>query len=166
MLNIITGFGGNSQEVAFLNAQVTSILGTACDLLVDADAIAAYQRLRDFDATDATLFAQISVAPAELASCLQNCGAEYRAHAGSGVAQILVSSLSNADELRSTLARWREIAHGGRGNLRVLRVHDELREGISIFDTPSTGAFGLMRRLKNTFDPHGIFNPGCFVGGL
>jgi len=118
------------------------------------------------DATDATLVAQISVAPAELASCLQNCGAEYRAHAGSGVAQIFVSSLSNADDLRGTLARWREIAHGGRGNLRVLRVNDELREGIGIFDTPPKAAFGLMHRLKNTFDPHGIFNPGCFVGGL
>jgi glycolate oxidase FAD binding subunit len=163
---VIAGFGGNSQEVAFLNAQMTSILGTACDLLVNADAIAAYQRLRDFDATDATLVAQISVAPAELASCLQNCGAEYRAHAGSGVAQIFVSSLSNADDLRGTLARWREIAHGGRGNLRVLRVNDELREGIGIFDTPPKAAFGLMHRLKNTFDPHGIFNPGCFVGGL
>jgi glycolate oxidase FAD binding subunit len=163
---VIAGFGGNSQEVAFLNAQVTSILGAGSDALVDADAIASYQRLRDFDATDATLVAQISVAPAELASCLQNCGAEYRAHAGSGVAQIFAANLSNADEVRSTLARWREIAHGGRGNLRVLRVDDELREGVSIFDTPPSGAFGLMRRLKNTFDPRGIFNPGCFVGGL
>ena len=48
---------------------------------------------------------------------------------GSGVAQIFASNLSNADEVRSTLTRAREIAHGGRGNLRVLRVNDELREG-------------------------------------
>jgi glycolate oxidase FAD binding subunit len=28
------------------------------------------------------------------------------------------------------------------------------------------GAFPLMKRLKETLDPHGVLNPGRFVGGI
>jgi FAD/FMN-containing dehydrogenase len=35
-----------------------------------------------------------------------------------------------------------------------------------MFDDPPKPALELMRRLKTTFDPRGIFNPACFVGGL
>ena len=34
------------------------------------------------------------------------------------------------------------------------------------FDSPGEGALKLMRRLKASFDPAGIFNPGRFVGGI
>jgi glycolate oxidase FAD binding subunit len=163
---VFAGFGGNAQEVAYLIAQVRAILGASGDSIAEAPAVAAYQRLRDFDAHDAALCAQIAVAPAEIASCLQQCGAEYRAHAGSGVAQIFVSNPTNSDDVRRTIARWREIAHGASGNLRVIRVNDEFRNNVSIFDDPPPAAFPLMRRLKTAFDPRGIFNPGCFVGSL
>jgi len=163
---VIAGFGGNGQEVAHLNAQVSAILGAGCEVIADGEAIAAYQRLRDFNAPDAALCAQMAVAPAELASCLRECRAEYRAHAGNGVAQIFVSNPQNAGDVRQTVARWHEIVHRGRGHLRVTRVNEEFRDGVSIFDDPPPAAFALMRRLKTAFDPRGIFNPGCFVGGL
>jgi FAD/FMN-containing dehydrogenase len=41
-----------------------------------------------------------------------------------------------------------------------------MREALSFFDEPPAPALGLMRRLKEAFDPHGVFNPACFVGGL
>jgi glycolate oxidase FAD binding subunit len=163
---VIAGFGGNGQEVAHLIAQVGAILGAGCEVIADGEAIAAYGRLRDFDPPDAALCAQIAVAPAELASCLRDCRVEYRAHAGSGVAQIFVSNAASAEDVRQTVARWREIAHRGRGHLRVTRIGEEFRAGVSIFDEPPPAAFALMRRLKTAFDPRGIFNPGCFVGGL
>jgi glycolate oxidase FAD binding subunit len=31
---------------------------------------------------------------------------------------------------------------------------------------PPPPAFGLMRALKAQFDPHGLCNPGRFIGGL
>lgn len=68
--------------------------------------------------------------------------------------------------LRRTLTRWREIAQTARGNLRVLRVAEDCREGVRFFDEPPRAALALMRRLKSAFDPRDIFNPGCFVGGL
>ncbi len=163
---LVAGFGGNVQELVHLAAQMKAILGAECELVVDGEAIAAYARLRDFDADEAPLCAQIAVAPATIASCLRECSAEYRAHAGSGVAQIFVEDVRNAEDARQTVSRWREIAHGGRGNLRVLRVNEEFRSGVSVFDDPAPAALALMRRLKSAFDPRGIFNPACFVGGL
>ena len=164
--HVIAGFGGNAHEVAFLQTQVNEILGAQCDLVVDAEASATYIPLRDFDAPDAALVAQIAVPPAELAPCLLRCDAEYRAHAGCGVAQIFDANLANADDLQRTVVRWRTIAHLVRGHLRVLRMADEFHHSARIFDDPPKPALELMRRLKTAFDPHGIFNPGSFVGGL
>jgi glycolate oxidase FAD binding subunit len=154
-----------AEALAYLLTQATAILGPATAVLADDEAAAAFERLRDYDA-DAAMVAQIAVAPAELASCLTRCGAEFRAHAGCGVAQIFIRDGSHADDLRRTLAGWREIAHGARGNLRVLRVNDDFHGDVRFFDDPPGPALALMRRLKSTFDPRGIFNPGCFVGGM
>jgi glycolate oxidase FAD binding subunit len=164
--HVLAGFGGNAREVVFLQTKVNEILGPQSDLVVDAEASAAYKRLRDFDAPDAPLVAQIAVPPAELAPCLLQCHPEYRAHAGCGVAQIYVDSLTSSEDMQRTVTRWREIARGARGHLRVLRVADEFRGSVRMFHDPPKPALELMRRLKTAFDPRGIFNPGCFVGGL
>jgi glycolate oxidase FAD binding subunit len=164
--HVLAGFAGNAHEVEFLQTQVNATLGAQTNLVADAEASAANQRLRDFDAPDAPLVAQIAVPPAALASCLLQCGAEYRAHAGCGVAQMFTFALTDPDDLQRTVARWREIANGARGHLRVLRVADEFHGNVRMFDDPPKPALDLMRRLKTTFDPYGIFNPACFVGGL
>jgi glycolate oxidase FAD binding subunit len=163
---ILAGFGGNAEEVAYLVAQATAILGPTSVIIAEAEAAHAYEHLRDYDADDATVVAQIAVAPAELGRCLMQCGAEFRAHAGSGVAQIFTRDAAHADDLRRTVENWRQVARAGRGNLRVLRLNNELHEEVNFFDDASGPALGLMRRLKTTFDPHGVFNPGCFVGGI
>jgi glycolate dehydrogenase FAD-binding subunit len=163
---VFAGFGGNAEEVAYLLAQTTATLGTASTVIADAEAAMAYERLRDFEASDAAIVAQIAVAPAELAPSLQQCGAEFRSHAGCGVAQIFTGDASNVNDLQRTLTHWREIARGARGHLRVLRVNDEFHHGLKFFDEPPGPALALMRRLKTTFDPRGVFNPGCFVGGI
>ncbi len=98
---------------------------------------AANQRLRDFDAPDAPLVAQIAVPPAELASCLPQCRAEYRAHAGCGVAQVFACDLNDADDLQRTVSRDGAKSLIGRTrHLRVLRVADEFRDGVRMFDDP------------------------------
>jgi glycolate oxidase FAD binding subunit len=162
---VFAGVGGSAEEVAYLLSQVSAILGQATEV-ADAEAIAEYERLRDYEPADAAMVAQVAVAPAELAPCLMRCGAEFRAHAGCGVAQIFIRDASDGDDLRRTLARWREIAHSACGNLRVLRVNDDFHGDVRFFDDPPGPAIALMRRLKSTFDPHSIFNPGCFVGGM
>jgi FAD/FMN-containing dehydrogenase len=74
--------------------------------------------------------------------------------------------LSTSGSDPGVVARWRQIAHSAPGHLRVLSAPASIRSQIEFFDRPNAGAFKLMQRLKSTFDPATIFNPGCFVGAL
>lgn len=163
---LFAGFGGSSSEANEQRDRLTKALGSDAKVLNGSDAAATYERLRDLDYPDATVVAQISVLPAELARCLSASGAEFRAHAACGVAQLFLDPQSDAVEIRAAVTRWREIAHRARGNLRLLALRSDDGTGTNFFDQPPPAAFDLMRRLKSTFDPHKIFNPGCFVGGL
>jgi glycolate oxidase FAD binding subunit len=109
---------------------------------------------------------RVATPPAELARCVEACEAEFRAHAGSGVAEIFTDGDLSPTEARETLARWRAAAHSARGHVRLIAARPELRAHLDFFDEPAAGVLKLMRRLKDTFDPAGIFNPGCFVGGI
>ena len=163
---VFAGFGGSRSEADAQHARLAEALGANARVLAGSDAAATYEHLRDLDYPDAAIVAQIAVLPAELARCLDACGAEFRAHAASGVAQLFLGPQSNAGEIRTAVTRWREIAHGARGNLRLLALRSDDRAGFDFFDLPPPAALALMSRLKSTFDPQAIFNPGCFVGGL
>ena len=130
-------------------------------------AVETYEQLRDLEFAPAAIVAQLATAPAELARCLEGMGAEFRAHAASGVAQIFIGGeFDRPAQALETLARWRGAAHAARGHLRLLAAAPALRSELDFFDQPPPGALKLMRRLKAAFDPAGIFNPGCFVGGI
>ena len=169
---MLAGFSGNQPEINYQRTSIEEILLREANLkrveiLADGGAIEGYERLRDFEFPPGNLTAQIAVLPAELARSLAECDAEFRAHAGSGVAQVS-SETAGAEAARTAIARWRAIAASAHGHLRVLNVPSELRGELSEnrFDSPGEGALKLMRRLKASFDPAGIFNPGCFVGGI
>jgi glycolate oxidase FAD binding subunit len=163
---LIAGFGGSRVEAETIHRCLAGALGANAKTLTGSDASAAYERLRDLDDPDAALAAQIAVLPAELAQCLIASGAEFRAHAASGVAQIFLGPHTETAEVHQAATRWREIAHGANGHLRILATRPDARAGLDFFDRPPPAAFSLMRRLKSAFDPKTIFNPGCFVGGL
>jgi glycolate dehydrogenase FAD-binding subunit len=139
-----------------------------------APARETYEQLRDLEfaptsptSQAATMTAQIATAPAELARCIESAGAEFRAHAACGVAQIFIGGeFYSPEKARETLARWRGAARAARGHVRLLAATPALRPHLDFFDQPPAGALMLMRRLKATFDPAGVFNPGCFVGGI
>jgi FAD/FMN-containing dehydrogenase len=122
--------------------------------------------LRDLDFSAKHLAAQIATRPAGLQRALAACDVEFRAHAGSGVAQIFVEPSPTPLEAQKIVAKWREFAHADRGHLKMLSAAPAIRDELENFDRPNQGALKLMRQLKNTFDPAGIFNPGCFVGGI
>jgi len=129
-------------------------------------AVQAYEQLRDLEFAPAALAAQLATAPGELGRCVEGLGAEFRAHAGCGVAQIFIGGNIGPANARETLARWRSAARTAHGHLRLLAAPPALRSELDFFDQPPPGALSLMRRLKAAFDPAGIFNPGCFVGGI
>jgi glycolate oxidase FAD binding subunit len=162
---LLAGFGGIHAEVDHQRAQLAAALGPEVQILTDSDAAIAYQQLCDPASNDMALAAQIAVLPAELGRCIEACGADFRAHALSGVAQLFCADESDSEAI-DRIARWRASAHSARGHLRVIAARPNLRRNLALFDTPPAPAMALMRRLKATFDPHNIFNPQSFVGGL
>ncbi|HEY6298426.1 MAG TPA: FAD-binding oxidoreductase [Candidatus Binatus sp.] len=165
---LLAGFSGSPLEIGYQAERIRDLVGPRGEILDDEAALRSYGLLRDLDFRSAPLAAQIAVPLAHLGRALEACGddIEFRAHAGSGVAQILLADEPSAERAVKTVARWREAAHSARGTLRLLAATPAIRDSLEVFDTPNAGALSLMRRLKAAFDPAGIFNPGCFVGGI
>jgi len=163
---LLAGFSGSPLEIGYQAERIRDLLIARGEILDGDAARSSYELLRDTDFYSAPLSAQIAVPPAHLPQVLATCGVEFRAHAGSGVAQIVAADEAPADAAAKTVARWREVAHSERGTLRLIAAAPPIRDSLEFFDTPNDGALALMRRLKAAFDPAGIFNPGCFVGGI
>jgi glycolate oxidase FAD binding subunit len=165
-LLLLAGFSGSPLEIGYQAERIRDLVGSNREILDGDSALGTYESLRDWDFYSAPLAAQIAVPPAHLAQALEACGAEFRAHAGSGVAQMVTTQEPSAEAAVKVVARWREVARSKHGNLRLLAASPDIRGPLEIFDTPNDGALALMRRTKAAFDPAGIFNPGCFVGGI
>ncbi len=86
----IRGFATKSSICAPVCAPFSEPLS---QILEGSQAGDAYQRLRDLDLDNAALAGQIAVLPRELARCVEASGAEFRAHALSGVAQSVSTAL-------------------------------------------------------------------------
>jgi glycolate oxidase FAD binding subunit len=167
---VLAGIAGERAELEHQSTLLGGALGNTATLLTDTAAVAACERLRDAVPDDAVIAAQIAVLPAQLATQLAAAraitGAEFRAHAQSGVAGLYLAGSLDSAQAVAALARWRELAHAAGGHLRVVGARADVRAAVTMFDWPPAPALALMRRLKAAFDPGAIFNPGCFVGGL
>lgn len=161
---VMAGFAGNPSELGCQRDRIARVLGPNAEFLEGDRADETYRRLRDFPFPENTIAAQIAVLPRELPRCTQVTPAEFVAHVGSGVAELWMEHFGETDT--QAIARWRAMAHSGRGHMRLLFAPDAIRPRLEFFDRPGAGAFKLMQRLKAAFDPAGIFNPGCFVGDL
>ena len=73
--------------------------------------------------------------------------------------------VADASATTEALVAARRFVEGLGGNLVLTEVPDSLEQVVDRFGTlpPS---FGIMRRLKERFDPDRRLNPGRFVGGL
>jgi len=158
---VMAGFGGIRSELEYQSGGIARVLGSTVEMLDGERALELYSSVRDLTFGDDAIAARIAVLPNELARCTRESSAEFVAHVGSGIAELWMP----ATDPRVT-ARARALAHSARGDLRVVSAPASIRSQIEFFDAPNPGAFKLMRRLKTTFDPAGIFNPGCFVGAL
>jgi glycolate oxidase FAD binding subunit len=157
---VLAGFAGIRSELEYQSDRIASVLGPSVEMFDGARALEPYGQLRDLDFPDG-IAARMAVLPDELARCAREASAEFVAHVGSGIAELWMP----AAEPRGA-ARARAVAHSARGHLRIVSAPASIRSQLEFFDHPNPGALKLMQRLKSTFDPAGVFNPGCFVGAL
>jgi glycolate oxidase FAD binding subunit len=142
------------------------------DSLAEADpAVWAAREALWTDAADA-LICKVGVVPTQIGG-LGALAAQAVAPFGgawAGVAQsvgICTVRLGGGDAaaLPAALATLRETVTGPGGTVVVLHCPPALRGQVDVWG-PAGDALPLMRRVKAEFDPHGILNPGRFVGGI
>ncbi len=116
---------------------------------------------------------KITAPPAELAGVLESVsraaerrGLEVRmwGHAASGVTFAGLSG-GGVEALADFVGEMREIRARRGGSVTLQRASVELKRRAGAWGYGGD-ALGLMRRVKEKFDPSGTMNPGRFVGGI
>ena len=104
-----------------------------------------------------------SIAPLA-AGCLE-FGAELVADPGFGALRLLWWNDPGGESLLDYVRATRDAAraHGGTAVVEQLPAH--LKDGIDVWGE-EPGSIGIMRRIKEQFDPAGLLNPGRFLGRL
>ena len=121
--------------------------------------------------------ATAGVLPADVGAYLGGAQATARAagftlasvaQAGHGLVTLVLAPAGAprpATGTAAVLAEWRAAARSRGGHLLVEWAPLGVREACPVWDPPGPSA-GLMRGLKTRLDPHGVLNPGRFVGGI
>jgi glycolate oxidase FAD binding subunit len=117
---------------------------------------------------------KLSALPADLNALIADINralppARLRAHAANGVLRLhgdarWLDGIETGERLRK-LAEMRRMAQARGGRMLILRAPDEIKNQIDVWGDAGTTE-GLMRALKEKFDPHSLLNPGRFVAGI
>jgi glycolate oxidase FAD binding subunit len=71
--------------------------------------------------------------------------------------------LTHAEDAAAVTVRGAVKAHGGHATL--IRAPAATRAAIDVFEPPDAGLAALTKRVKDSFDPNGILNPGRMYAG-
>lgn len=124
--------------------------------------------------TQGSLTCKVAILASEIVSYLQTLEDVCRrhrleaatiAHAGNGILYIELRPGDALQRLVAAITELRGAAVKARGSLVVERCPVDLKRRISIWGEPGRD-FQMMQRLKQQFDPEGIFVQGRFLGGL
>jgi glycolate oxidase FAD binding subunit len=89
------------------------------------------------------------------------------AEAGNGVLHIRLSGPLTPEEWdRSMISPLREQLAAEGGSCVLEEAPRPLKERLDVWGPVNPAAFAIMKRLKESFDPHSVLNPGRFVGRL
>ena len=87
------------------------------------------------------------------------------AHAASGVASVGLSG-AGSEAQAEFVEELREIWGRRGGSVVLQRAPVQLRETVGTWSTGGRDDLGLIRRVKEKFDPRGGLSPGRFIGGI
>jgi glycolate oxidase FAD binding subunit len=124
------------------------------------------QRSRQRSASAEGAIVRVSGLPAELPRVIratERAGGTLVGRAGLGLSWVELGSVSGAEDLAGRVEELRrELTPFA---CTVLDAPDEVRSKVDVWGQEPS-AMALMRRLKGSFDPAGVCNPGLFVGGI
>jgi glycolate oxidase FAD binding subunit len=87
------------------------------------------------------------------------------AHAGVGIVTAVLAGGTSPNAVVATLTEWRALAHEVGGHATVEWAPLAVKERVAVWDAAGP-TLRLMKGIKERLDPHGILNPGRFVGGI
>jgi glycolate oxidase FAD binding subunit len=118
---------------------------------------------RDWSAPDGDVVLLRAIAPIASVPTLSDAmppEASVIIQPAAGLVDLRVTAASAAP----TLQRMRSLA-GDAGQVVVASAPASVKSSLDVWGPPPPG-FPIMRALKQSLDPHGILNPGRFVGGI
>ena len=155
-----------------------SLNGSGAEEVSELDAEqegSTWQRVVDMPWVDEGLQLAIrcSALPSEvgrLLGRLERVGSSTLSHGltadvGTGVVRSLSWGEAQTEDLKDRLETVTREMRRSKAAWVVERCPPELKHGLDVWGPPPPG-LEIMRRLKLALDPHGILNPGRFVGGL
>jgi len=117
---------------------------------------------------------KLSALPADLNALIADINramprTRLRAHAANGVVRLHGDARERdglkVEERLNKLAEVRRLARARGGQMLILRAPDEIKSQIDVWGEAGHTE-GLMRALKEKFDPQKLLNPGRFVAGI
>jgi glycolate oxidase FAD binding subunit len=121
----------------------------------------AVRDVTPFAADDRVVW-RISTAPArgpEVAAALDGAELFYDWAGG-----LIWAALPASDDAGAALVRGATAAFGGHATL--IRAPAALRAAVPVFEPQDAGVAALTRRIKESFDPQGVLNPGRMYAGV
>jgi glycolate oxidase FAD binding subunit len=168
---VIVGYEDNREAVSWqvqqLIKEVAATQGTAVAVLAEKSAAPLWSGLVDFATCSAArLTFKANVLPSAVAAfCRQAAGLPddllIQAHAGSGIVIGHAAGDLTAERAAAMLKELLTAATAARGNLVVTNCPPPWKAALPVWGAPGGDAW-LMRRIKDAFDPRGLFNPGRF----
>jgi glycolate oxidase FAD binding subunit len=144
---------------------------------IDQEEVLLWKRLQEIrEVQDPAVTCKIGVLPAdgvETLAMLETIAKKHNLsvsktmgllHAGSGLGVIRLQD-SPEDSLCKALAELRNYCQERQGFLSILEAPVELKQKIDVWGYTSN-SLGIMRSLKNQFDPGKLLNPNRFVGDI
>jgi glycolate oxidase FAD binding subunit len=175
--HLFIGVVGVPEEVQYQDGRVREIAQDRIVQTWEDGGGPLVQTLRDFPVSDsAVLRCKMSVLPDRVATFCKEVEVEAAARgfsvhlltrAGNGIIFSRFTSVDAApsEQLPSFVDWMRILTKRLEGYLIVEDIAPVLKERVDVWGHVG-GTLPLMKRLKDTLDPHGILNPGRFVGGI
>jgi glycolate dehydrogenase FAD-binding subunit len=167
---VAAGVGGSAAEVEHGCARIRAVAEAhGCRTVTVGDGAALRTRLGEFDGASAAALLRAAALPAEVGSVLEAAevaarrhGAAFRtlAHAANGVVRIAVARGEHVPLLVQAL---RPRLESGGGSLVVHRASPEVKAAVDVWGDVGPG-LDLIRRIKQAYDPAGVFAPGRAAG--